>query len=227
MSINRFGEVADRDEEGEKDGGIAPLYNEPKRTHIIAINSRYTGPLRKDTLQFSFGGETEVTAGKSLNKNPGFLIPHSGRIVKITMKTPIRADTLIKYFNVKGRVDLTDFDTGIFKAYNFKNDGTYYPEEIAAITCKDAFELKDEERFFDDVHVSSRVLCIEDSPPILKPRVMCGDIINVASMVDFDIPIPRRREHHYLGEENVHRRNFFQSEYLKNGVFPTCLMYIF
>ena len=134
------------------------------------------------------------------------------------MKTPIRADTLIKYFNVKGRADLTNFDTGIFKAYNFKNDGTYYPEEIAAITCKDAFEIKDEERFRDRADVSSRVLCIEDSPPILKPRVMCGDIINVASMVDFDIPIPERK--HYLGEENVHRRDFFQSEYFKKWGAP-------
>ena len=222
MNINRFGEVSDREEEESVER--ATFCVEPKKTHIIAINSHYTGPLRKDTFQFSFGGETELTAGKSLNKNPGFLIPHSGHIIKITMKTPITPDTLIKYFKVKGRVDLTNFDTGIFKIYNFKNYGTHYPEEIATITCKDAFEIKDEERlnyYYFNLGSSSRILCIEDNPPIFKPKVMGGDIINVATMVDLDIPIPEKK--HYLGEDNVHRRNFFESEYFKKWGTPDLL----
>ena len=47
-----------------------------KRSHIIAVNASYCGPLRKNEFQFSFGGN------EANNSTTGFLIPHSGRIKK-------------------------------------------------------------------------------------------------------------------------------------------------
>ena len=46
------------------------------RSHIIAVHASYSGPLRKNEFQFSFGGN------EAKNSNTGFLIPHSGRIKK-------------------------------------------------------------------------------------------------------------------------------------------------
>ena len=54
-----------------------------ERTHLIMVNASYTGPLLNGKFQFSFGGNE----GK--NSATGFLIPQSGRIKKIKMRTPI------------------------------------------------------------------------------------------------------------------------------------------
>ena len=48
-----------------------------KRPHIIAVNANYKGLLRKDTYQFTFGGN--LVSGL----DTGFLVPQSGRIKKI------------------------------------------------------------------------------------------------------------------------------------------------
>ena len=47
-----------------------------KRSHLIMVYTSYTGPLRQDEFQFSFGGN------EAKNAVTGFLIPHSGRIKK-------------------------------------------------------------------------------------------------------------------------------------------------
>ena len=47
-----------------------------KRPHIIAVHASYSGPLRKNEFQFSFGGN------EANNSTTGFLLPHSGRIKK-------------------------------------------------------------------------------------------------------------------------------------------------
>ena len=61
-----------------------------KRTHLIMVNANYTGPLLYNKFQFSFGGNE----GK--NSVTGFLIPQSGRIKKIKMRTPINEESFNK-----------------------------------------------------------------------------------------------------------------------------------
>ena len=196
-------------------------YTDNKRTHIIAINSHYTGPLHKDTFQYSFGGETDSSGGKLANENPGFLVPHSGRIVKLKMKTPISSWALDDYFTKTRKRDLSGFDTGIFKVYNFKNDGSYLPEEIGAFTCKNVFDVYDKET----LTFLANEFCFDEDLPIFKPEVMEGDIINVATMIDLDLPAERRG--FILTDEIAHRAPFFKSEYKKKWVYPIYLMYFY
>ena len=160
-----------------------------KRPQLIMVNSSYTGPLRKDTHQFSFGGVlTPPKTGFSDYKNPGFLIPHSGRIVKLKMKTPIIDDwRLREYFNVK-KVDINDFTSGLFKIYNFKSDDSSLPEEIGIFTCKEVFELilkeSSDQGFFG--------FCFDDDLPLFNPVVKEGDVINIMTMVDLEFPVSER-----------------------------------
>ena len=51
-----------------------------KRTHIVAVNANYSGPLRKGEFQLSFGGNTINSDG-----NTGFLVPQSGSIKRVEM----------------------------------------------------------------------------------------------------------------------------------------------
>ena len=53
-----------------------------KRTHIIAVHVSYSGPLRKNEFQYSFGGN------EANNSTTGFLIPISGRI-KMRLKVKL------------------------------------------------------------------------------------------------------------------------------------------
>ena len=156
-------------------------YTDNKRTHIIAINSHYTGPLRKDTFQFSFGGDQPPDR---FGKNPGFLVPHSGRIVKLKMKTPISSWRLREYFNINNKADVSAFTSGLFKIYNFKDDDQSLPEEIGVFTCKDIFEViykESNERVFYN-------FCFDDDLPIFNPDVKEGDVINIMTMVDLEFP---------------------------------------
>ena len=52
-----------------------------KKPHIIAVNASYQGLIIYGKYQFSFGGNN-----KNDNENIGFLVPHSGRIIKIILK---------------------------------------------------------------------------------------------------------------------------------------------
>ena len=80
-----------------------------KRSHIIEVNASYSGHLRKNEFQFSFGGN------EANNSTTGFLIPHSGRIKKIKMRTPISQDSFENAI-ARGRVNVPDF----------KNKGFFY-----------------------------------------------------------------------------------------------------
>ena len=63
-------------------------YADNKRTHIIAAHASYSGPLIQNEHQFTFGGN------ELHNPVTGFLVPQSGRIRKIKMKTPINKKSL-------------------------------------------------------------------------------------------------------------------------------------
>ena len=58
-----------------------------KKTHIIAVHASYHGVLIKGKYQFTFGGN------KAHNSTTGFLVPYSGRIRKIKMRTPISKES--------------------------------------------------------------------------------------------------------------------------------------
>ena len=72
----------------EKTRVASEIYRIVKRTlenqekHIVLLNASYTGPLRENEFQFSFGGN------EAKNSITGFLIPHSGRIKKIKNENP-------------------------------------------------------------------------------------------------------------------------------------------
>ena len=157
-------------------------YADNKRTHVIAINSHYTGPLHKDTFQFSFGGYQPPDRD---GRTPGFLVPHSGRIVKLKMKTPISAWRLRDYFNINNKADVSAFMSGLFKIYNFKHDEQSLPEEIGIFTCKDIFELIHKEGGKGSYYN----FCFDDDLPIFNPEVKEGDVINIMTMVDLEFPI--------------------------------------
>ena len=97
-------------------------YADNKRTHIIAINSQYTGPLRKWHWQFAFGGESKPGRNKDeVFDNPGFLIPHSGRIKKIKIRTPINRKNVDLFFQLEEKSDISIFKDGLFQIKNYKN----------------------------------------------------------------------------------------------------------
>ena len=55
---------------------------EKQRSHIAAT-ANYKSPLRKREFQLAFGGSVNT------DSNTGFLVPHSGRIKKIVMRTSL------------------------------------------------------------------------------------------------------------------------------------------
>ena len=189
MSINRFGEVVDGDGGGEKDGGITPLYSEPKKTHVVMINGGYTGPLRKGFSQFSFGNyhhphQSLVFSEHEFRNIPvndfligGFIVPHSGKIKKIKMVNP---------FSSKMSFDLTKaiikkpddhFKNGFFAI--IKN-----VETIGVITYSKEYEIP----LSDEIVRAFTDFCFDDDLPLEKLKVEEGDVINIRSLVDVDVP---------------------------------------
>ena len=79
-----------------------------KREHLIMVNANYTGPLIYGKFQFSFGGNE----GKS--SVTGFLIPQSGRIKKIKMRTPINKESFNKRVIEKKKIN-SDYHNGFFE----------------------------------------------------------------------------------------------------------------
>ena len=114
-------------------------YTDNKRKHIITVHSYYIGPLRKHSCQFSFCGGLDENSYSKVFKNPGFVIPHSGRIIKVKMKTPIYKETFRDLLIIKDRVDLDFTKDGFFIFTNLKNSGGF--EHIGNIKCKEAFKL--------------------------------------------------------------------------------------
>ena len=114
-------------------------YADNKRTHIFAINSFHSGPLKMGVPQFSFGGKNQTKYGDPyVVFNPGFLIPHSGRIVKLKMRTPLNRKTLGVHFSLENKVSFDKFKDGIFEITNTKKNARF-PKHIGTITCKDIF----------------------------------------------------------------------------------------
>ena len=74
--------------------------------HLIAIHSSYTGPLIKDKVQFTFGGNDIK------NTYTGFLMPHSGRFKKIKMKTSITKNIFEDVVFKKDRADVVFIGSG-------------------------------------------------------------------------------------------------------------------
>ena len=87
--------------------GIATIERNIK--HLIAIHASYTGPLISGKYQFTFGGnETKK------NAYTGFLMPHSGRIKKIKMKTPINKETFGDVVIKRDRADVKFISKSFF-----------------------------------------------------------------------------------------------------------------
>ena len=101
------------------------------RKNIIVINGSYTGPLRRDHFQFSFGGN---------NNHLGFVVPHSGIIKKIKMKTPINRDNF-EYEASHGRLSLSDYEMTPFFSFTKAKEATYLtPKVIGEIRCIRAYK---------------------------------------------------------------------------------------
>ena len=67
-----------------------------QRPHIIAVHANCYGPLRKGEYQLAFEGSIIDPAGST-----GFLVPQSGRIKKVQLKTLYREYT-IENFDIVG-----------------------------------------------------------------------------------------------------------------------------
>ena len=145
------------------------------RKNIIMVNGSYTGPLRRNHFQFSFGG----------NNNLGFVVPHSGIIKKMKMKTPINRDNF-EYEASHGRLSLSDYERTPFFSFTKAKEATYLtPKVIGEIRCIRAYKR--------EVRVGKGFLleydfCFDDYLPIPPENVWVeeGDIINIKSEIDLD-----------------------------------------
>ena len=162
-----------------------------KRKQLIAVHSRYTGPLKKGEYQFTFGGN------EPKNAYTGFLIPHSGRFKKIKMKTSITKKNFEDVVFRKDRADVDFIGSGFFaftKNYYDKQVKENHGLILGSILCYDAYKLyikgnPDAGRFFLKENFVGLDFCFEDDLPIgpgynfLKE----GDIINVQTLIDLDL----------------------------------------
>ena len=154
-----------------------------KREHLIMVNANYTGPLLYDKFQFSFGGNE----GK--NSVTGFLIPQSGRIKKIKMRTPINEESFNKRVIKKKKIN-SDYRNGFFEFTKKKVDGIY--QTIGRIHCKEAYNLYELDEHGNKKWFPFHDFCSDDLLPIYKEAVEVeeGDIINVRTIInsEFDFP---------------------------------------
>ena len=153
-------------------------YTDNKRTHVVMVNSVYEGPLKKGAYQFSFGSENP-------NSQKGFLIPHSGRIVKIRVRTPINRTTLeiLSAFEDKARI--SDFSSSLFTIEIHKRDEAD-SRKIGHINCKDLYNPDVAHPLFKKRYAYD--LCLDESFFISRPELKGGDVINVRTELDLDIP---------------------------------------
>ena len=154
-----------------------------ERTHLIMVNANYTGPLLHSKFQFSFGGNE----GK--NSATGFLIPQSGRIKKIKMRTPFNKESFNKRVIEKKKIN-SDYSNGFFEFTKKKVDGDF--ESIGRITCSEAYNLYEVD---EDGNKWFRLydFCFDDFLPVYDDEyaeVEEGDIINVRTIInsEFDFP---------------------------------------
>ena len=159
--------------------------------HLIAIHSSYTGPLIKNKYQFTFGGN------ETKNAYAGFLIPHSGRIKKIKMKTSITKNVFEDVVFKKDRADVDFIGSGFFAFTNYsyiEQLKESYTLIIGSILCYDAYKLyvkgnPDAGGYSLKEDFVGLDFCFEDDLPINPGynSLKEGDIINVSTMIDLDL----------------------------------------
>ena len=106
------------------------------------------------------------------------------------MRTPIDLDNIRDWFVSKDRADMELFRDGFFMFLNFKNGGGV--EVIGNINCRKAYKLYFLKKDKDDVRYVPTFygydFCFDDDLPIFKPEVKEGDVINIETMIDLEIP---------------------------------------
>ena len=156
-----------------------------KRKHLIAVHANYTGPLFYNKFQFSFGGN------EAKNSVTGFLIPQSGRIKKIKMRTPIKKESFNKRVIEKNKLN-SDFRNGFFE-FTIKKvvDGLY--QTIGKIHCKEAYNLYEYDEEGNKKWFPFYDFCFDDPLPLGEKEdaeVEEGDILNIRTIInsEFDFP---------------------------------------
>ena len=215
-----------------------------KRKHVIAVNSNYVGPLHKGHFQFSFGGTGETSfvhplpypEYQKMNRNgsPGFVIPHSGQIKKVTMKTPLSKYVLGKYLVLRERSDLEYTGDSFFSFVNmtsFGIDSSAIEIKVGTIKCREAYKLyfkkddeKDDEK--NEKYFIGYDFCFDDDLPLDYPRVYKGDVINILTEIDLELP-SMKELYNILGrEEERHTYPYsgFEGVFFKNVYMVTILI---
>ena len=168
-------------------------YADNKRTHIIAAHASYHGPLIEGKYQFTFGGN------EAYDSTTGFLVPHSGRIRKIKMRTPINKESFENRVNERDRVDINFIDKGFFTFTRKQINGNF--DLIGIIRCQDAYKL-----YFQDPRYPGTVkfaydFCFKDDLPLIGEEgtiVREGDIINILTNIKLEFPPKLVEDHEYL-----------------------------
>ena len=192
-------------------------YADNKRKHIIAVHSYYIGPLRKDEFQFSFGGYFEKNSLSADFKHPGFLIPHSGRIIKVKMKTPIYEESFKDLFIIKDRVNLGLTKDGFFAFTKIKgSDDISFSKIIGNIKCKEAYKLYFKKPGDDEKKLIGYDFCFDDDLPIFDPEVEEGDIINIKTMINLDFPHINMNDDDAIDKDLDLDRHIFKYPYFEN-----------
>ena len=150
------------DDVKEKVDDVKKMIDE--KSHIIAVHASYHGKLIKDKYQLSFGGSTI-----NPNSSSGFLVPHSGRIKTIKLKTP--------YYGKKVGID----DVGEII------EGTFF----TIVAIKNTGEVSNLERYecliCEPSHSGYRPkVCSFDLDPTNMP-ISEGDVINIRTGKDFRV----------------------------------------
>ena len=158
-----------------------------KKTHIIAVNASYHGDLIRFKYQFNFGEH------KAYNSTTGFLVPHSGRIRKIKMRTPIKKESFEGRIFEKNRADISFIKLGFFAFTNTKINGDF--KRIGKISCQDAYKLYyqlDEFSTPDKPEIRwTYDFCFETDLPLNNEEATIveeGDIINILTVIDLSFP---------------------------------------
>ena len=155
-----------------------------KKIQIIAVHANYTGPLIPGKFQFSFGGNE----GK--NSITGFLIPQSGRIKKIKMRTPFNKEEFNKRVIEKKKIN-SDFPSGFFEFTIKKKDEKF--DSIAILFCREAFNLYEYDEEGNKKWFPFYDFCFDDPFPFSKKEfaeVEEGDILNIRTIIDSEMDFP-------------------------------------
>ena len=155
-----------------------------KRKHLIAVHANYTGPLIPGKFQFSFGGNE----GK--NSITGFLIPQSGRIKKIKMRTPFNKEDFSKRVIEKKKIN-SHFQNGFFEFTIKKKDEKF--DTIATLRCREAFNLYEYDKEGNIKWTPFYDFCFDDPFPFGEKEwaeVEEGDILNIRTIINSEMDFP-------------------------------------